>query len=118
MEKIHPRLTVWAEIGGVMFAAGERLAEEARRTFRRRRWQSYSTVRPGAATPYWNIIVAQLRIELVAYGSKARFARFLGVPRQRLNDYLTGRSRMPDAELTLRMLHWLAEKRAGRDLSK
>jgi hypothetical protein len=46
-----------------------------------------------------------------------RLARFLGMPKQRLNDFLTGRTRLPDAELTLRMLNWLAQKRAGRDLS-
>jgi plasmid maintenance system antidote protein VapI len=63
----------------------------------------------------WNACVALLRPELKAYGAKARLARYLGVPRQRLNDFLTGRNRLPDAELTLRLLHWLAETRAGRD---
>jgi hypothetical protein len=37
------------------------------------------------------------------------------VPKQRLNDFVTGRSRLPDAELLLRMLHWLAERASGRD---
>lgn len=117
MKDLHPRLSFWAEIGGALFAAGEKLADEAKRTLRTKRWQSYSTVRPGPATPFWNILMAQLRTELGSHGAKVRLARYLGVPRQRLNDFLTGRSRMPDAELTLRMLHWLAEKRAGRDLS-
>ena len=63
----------------------------------------------------WNVCVALLRTELKVYGAKARLARYLGIPRQRLNDFLTGRSRLPDAELTLRMIHWLAETRAGRD---
>ena len=36
---------------------------------------------------------------------------------ERLQDFLKGRSRLPDAELTLRMLHWLAAKRGGKDLS-
>ena len=44
-------------------------------------------------------------------------ARYLGVPKQRLHDFLKGRTRLPDAELTLRLLNWLAHKRAGRDLS-
>ena len=56
-----------------------------------------------------------VRAELAPHGAKARLARYLGIPRQRLNDFLTGRSRLPDAELTLRLLHWLAENRAGRD---
>ena len=63
----------------------------------------------------WNACVPLLRAELQSYGAKARLARYLGIPRQRLNDFLTGRSRLPDAELTLRMLHWLAETRAGQD---
>ena len=63
----------------------------------------------------WNVCVALLRTELKVHGAKARLARYLGIPRQRLNDFLIGRSRLPDAELTLRMLHWLAETRAGRD---
>lgn len=65
----------------------------------------------------WNVCADLLREELKSYGSQARLARFLGVPRQRLHNFLKGRSRLPDAELTLQMLNWLAQKRAGRDLS-
>lgn len=114
---VHPRLRIWLEFGGLLFEAGERLIEETRRHARPRRWQSYHTVRPGSATPLWNILAEQLQSELVPYGAKTRLARYLGIPRQRLNDFLAGRSRMPDAELTLRMIHWLAEKRSGRDPS-
>lgn len=91
--------------------------EDARKRTRPRRHASYSTVRPGPATPFWNLLAQELRAELRPLGSKVRLARYLGIPKQRLNDFLTGNSRMPDAELTLRMFHWLAEKRAGRDLS-
>ena len=73
--------------------------------------------KPGPDTPMWNVCISMLKKELKPYGSKVRLARYLGVPRQRINDFLTGRNRLPDAELTLRMLHWLAEKRAGRDPS-
>jgi len=65
----------------------------------------------------WNELVASLRLELTAYGSKARLGRYLGLPRQRINDFLKVHSRMPDAETTLRLLHWLMERRAGRDPS-
>jgi len=58
-----------------------------------------------------------LRDELKPYGAKARLARYLGIPKQRLTDYLKGLRRMPDAETALQMLNWLAQKRAGRDLS-
>lgn len=115
--RTHPRLQMWLNIGGALLAAGEQLVTEARQQARPRRWQSYHTVRPGAATPLWNILAAQVRAEVGAYGAKVRLARYLGVPRQRLHNFLSDASRMPDAELTLRMLHWLAEKRSGRDLS-
>ncbi|MBA3848523.1 MAG: hypothetical protein C0502_00825 [Opitutus sp.] len=108
---------MWLDIGRALFAAGERLVDEARQKTRPRRWQSYHTVRPGAATPLWNILADQLRSELAGHGAKVRLARYLGIPRQRLHNFLTDTSRMPDAELTLRLLHWLAEKRAGRDVS-
>ena len=65
----------------------------------------------------WNVCAKLLRDRLRPYGSKARLARYLGVPKQRLNDFLTGCSRLPDAELTLRMLHWLGESAKGRDAS-
>lgn len=115
--KQHPRLQMLLDVGGALLAAGEKLVDEARHKVRPRRWQSYHTVRPGAATPLWNILAAQLRTELGAFGAKVRLARYLGIPRQRLHNFLTDPSRMPDAELTLRMLHWLVEKRAGRDIS-
>jgi plasmid maintenance system antidote protein VapI len=65
----------------------------------------------------WNVLAARLRDRTRPYGAQARLARYLGVPRQRLHNFLVGRSRLPDAELTLRLLHWLAEAESGRDLS-
>lgn len=115
--KNHPRLEMLLDIGEAMFVAAEKLVDDARRHTRPKRWQSYHTVRPGAATPLWNILAQALRAELGAFGAKVRLARYLGVPRQRLHNFLTDPSRMPDAELTLRLLHWLVEKRAGRDIS-
>lgn len=118
MQKTHPRLGMWLEFGTLLFEAGEALVDEARHKMRSRRWQSYHTVRPGAGTPLWNLLARELSQELKPYGTKVALARYLGVPRQRLNDFLTGGNRMPDAELTLRLLHWLAEKRAGRDIAR
>ncbi len=117
MQKVHPRLGMWLEFGAIMLEAGEALVDEARKRSRARRWQSYHTVRPGVGTPLWNLLRQEIRAELAAYGAKTRLARYLGVPRQRLQDFLRGGSRMPDAELTLRLLHWLIEKRGGRDVS-
>ncbi|MCF3648923.1 hypothetical protein [Synoicihabitans lomoniglobus] len=73
--------------------------------------------RPGDSTPIWNVLVRELRAELVEYGSKARLARYLGIPRQRVGDFLKGNRRLPDAETTLMLMHWLGERRAGRDPS-
>ena len=84
---------------------------------RPKRKGSYKTRRPGYDTPMWNVCVTLLAAELRIRGRKVRLALYLGIPRQRLHDFLRGRSRQPDAELLLRMLHWMAEKRTGRDLS-
>lgn len=78
---------------------------------------SYRTRKTGFETPLWNVCIVMIKAELTAHGSKVRLARYLGIPRQRLQDFLNGRSRLPDAELTLRLLHWLAAKRTGRDVS-
>jgi hypothetical protein len=83
----------------------------------RRQPGGYKTRKPGFETPFWNVCASQIKRELRPYGSKVRLARYLGIPRQRLQDFLNKRSRLPDAELTLRLLHWLAAKRGGTDLS-
>src|SRR6266542_3123251 len=72
---------------------------------------------PAGDSPMWNICAALLREELRPLGAKVRLARYLGIPKQRITNFLTGHNRLPDAELTLQMLNWLAQKRAGRDLS-
>lgn len=82
-----------------------------------RRRGSYKTKRPGFDTPHWNVCATMIKRELKPYGSKVRLARYLGIPKQRLQDFLNKRSRLPDAELTLRLLHWLAAKYNGKDLS-
>ncbi|MFI5336095.1 MAG: hypothetical protein ACHQ5A_04895 [Opitutales bacterium] len=117
MDSLHPEVRSMLELAGLFCDLAEIAAREIRQATRRPRPGSYATRRPGADTPMWNVCVVALRAELRPYGTKVRLARYLGIPRQRLNDFLTGRNRQPDAELTLRLLHWLAEKRAGRDHS-
>ena len=56
-----------------------------------------------------------LQAELRTKNAKVLLARYLGIPKQRLTDYVVTRTRLPDAELTLQLLTWVAEKRAGRD---
>ena len=105
------------ELGGLLAQAAEAGVRQAGKQLKPRRRGSFLTRRPGADTPMWNACAALLREELKPYGSKARLARFLGIPKQRLNDYLKNDSRMPEAETLLQILNWLAQKQAGRDLS-
>ena len=97
------------------------LSALARESARRigRQWQEHTrertgaTLRPGPDTVLWNELVASLRPWLHKRGEKTQFARLLGIPRQRVHDYLIGRGRMPDAERTLLMIEWLAARQRG-----
>lgn len=73
-----------------------------------------STLRPGKQTPLWNQLRAQLRPHLRRYGQQVNLGRMLGLPRQRINAFVTGGGRMPDAERTLQLLVWLVAARQGR----
>jgi hypothetical protein len=117
MIPVHPGLKQLLDLSEALTVAAYTGARRVHRSLRPRRPGSYATRRRGFYSPMWNVFAALLRQALQPYGAKARLARYLGLPRQRLNDFLTGRSRLPDAELTLRLLHWLTEFRAGRDVS-
>lgn len=113
----YPNVQLWVQLSEAFAHAAAVGADRLQVALRPRRQGSYCTRRPGRDSPMWNVCATLLRQELTAYGTKVRLARYLGIPKQRLYDYLNGRSRLPDAELTLRMLHWLSEKRQNRDLS-
>jgi predicted nucleic acid-binding Zn ribbon protein len=113
MHPIPHALRPWLALGGLLADAAEAGAVRVQKNLTQRRTPAGYARRPGADSPMWNALAARLRARTRAYGSQARLARYLGVPRQRLHNFLVGRSRLPDAELTLRLLHWLAE--AGRD---
>ncbi len=70
----------------------------------------FATLRPGPATPLWNALVLTVRAHLRRRGAKASLARELAVPRQRIHEYFTARTKAPDAERTLLLLHWLATR--------
>ena len=112
-----PALQPWIDIGLMLGEAAVDGTKQSLAELRPRRRGSYRTRRPGAETPAWNACSGLLREELKFPGAKARLARYLGIPRQRLSDFLSSRRRLPDAELALQMIHWLAQKRAGKDLS-
>jgi len=117
MKSPHPKLNLWVDMGALLATAAEAGIKQAGKSLQPRRRGSYLTRRPGPDTPLWNVCAIRLREELRPLGSKVRMARYLGIPKQRLNDYLKVGSRMPDAETLLQMLNWLAHKQAGRDLS-
>ncbi len=111
-------LQLWGELGAAALVASETGARRAYDALRPKRQQVGGLSRhPGHETPLWNVLATQLKARLTAYGSKARLARHLGIPPQRLSDYLAGRTRLPDAEITLRLAHWLCEVADGRDPS-
>lgn len=114
---VHPRIRLWLELGEALTIAAETGAKRIHLAMRPKRKGSYRTRRPGYDTPLWNVCATLIKAQLLPRGAKVRLARYLGIPRQRLQDFLRGRSRLPDAEVLLRMLHWLSEKQAGRDLS-
>jgi transcriptional regulator with XRE-family HTH domain len=114
---IHPQMKLWLELGGLLADAAEAGGKQLGRQLKRRRRGAYRTRRPGEDTPMWNACTVLLREQLKPHGSKVRLARFLGIPKQRLSDYLKNGSRMPDAETLLQILNWLAQKQAGRDIS-
>lgn len=107
MEALGQAAFVAAEAGALH--AYEQLRPKRKGGFRQRR-------QPGQATPLWNVLTAELRGELREHGAKKRLADHLGLPAQRLSEFLNARHpRLPDGEVTLRLLHWLSERQAGRD---
>lgn len=114
---MHPRLRLWADLGEAVAEITVAAAKQAKKALRRKRRGSYLTRRPGSDTPRWNACVQLLKVELQAHGSKVQLARYLGVPKQRVTDFVTNQSRMPDAETLLQMLDWLSRRRAGEDPS-
>lgn len=96
------------------------MAQALRRAYRierRRRGRPGRTLRPGKDTPLWNELRRQLRPHLRRYGTQVNLGRLLGLPRQRINAFVTGGGQMPDAERTLQLIAWLMAVRSGRPRS-
>ncbi len=108
---------VWIELICALATAAEAGARAGMRAVRHRlRRRIGGTLRPGTRTPLWNELIRQARPFLHRRGSKAELARFLGVPRQRLQDCLKARTACLDAERTLLLLAWIAAHRRGGPL--
>jgi len=74
------------------------------------------TLRPGPHTPMWNALALAVKPRVKGrYGAQSKLACLLGVPPQRVHDYLIARRAAPDAERTLQLLFWIAQQEAGID---
>jgi hypothetical protein len=105
-------LLILFEAAAASLRAGARRRERARP-----RPRIGQTLRPGPATPLWNELLKQALPHLRKRGEKVKLARILGVPRQRVNDYLRARTACPDAERALLLLCWVARRQQGRELT-
>lgn len=104
-------------IARLISQAALEMAKQSSKAFRiehRRSRKAGKTLRPGPQTPLWNELRSQLRPHLRKYGEQTNLARLLGLPRQRINAFVTGGGQMPDAERTLQLLAWLMAVRQGK----
>lgn len=116
-QNIHPRLAVLEGlVEGFTYVARE-TARAARKSYKDyTRVSRGATLRPGLETPLWNELAAEARRLIRGYGEKANLARYLGLPRQRVHQYLMDKSAGPDAERTLLLLAWVHARRSGMAL--
>mgnify|MGYP001201321513 CR=1 FL=1 len=109
-DRIHPRLDGIAELMLILWNAA---CEPAHKPVRRRERDLAGrncTLRPGSETPLWNQLVKTVRPMLKQRGAKVLLARELRLPRQRLHEFLMSRTAQPDAERTLHLLAWVAQR--------
>jgi len=97
-------------------AAVTSIQRSVKKVHHARRPRRGATLKPGVQTPLWNELAAAVQVRLTRYGEKAKLARILGMPRQRVHEMLRARHHMPDAERTLQLLVWLQARSTGHDL--
>ena len=114
----HPKLDLHFALAELLGLGAIELSRYARGAFRleprRRPAKGGRTLRPGKHTPLWNELRTQIRPHLRKRGHQVNLARLLGLPRQRVNAFVTSGRQMPDAERTLQLLVWLVLLRSGR----
>ncbi len=117
-QKLPPQLRLHGALALALFNAAVATAQATSRAVAAaQRPQDYGcTLRPGPQTPLWNELVRFAMPHLRRRGTKTNLARLLGVPRQRLQDFLNKRTAAPDAERTLLLLCWVAARIEGREL--
>lgn len=118
MDARFPRqLDIGLELAVALMEAAFKSAQLAAKNYQRsRRPRQGETLKPGVDTPLWNELATAVEGRLTRYGEKARLARVLGLPRQRVYEMLRARRHLPDAERTLLLLAWLHARNSGRDL--
>jgi len=112
-----PPLAILDPLALALDAAATATARSAKKLARPRR-RSGRALSPGPDTPLWNELASECRAYLVRYGDKARLARVLGLPRQRVHQLLVARSACPDAERTLQLLSGSPTNAAAATRSK
>ena len=105
---IHPRLRPFFELAEML----EQAARATSRSLRQKhhawtRPRAGATLRPGPGTPLWNELARIAAAQTVRYGEKAKLGRHLGVPRQRVHEYLIAQTACPDTERALLLITWL-----------
>lgn len=100
-------------VDGLVSAAYDSAKALARTVRRHTRVARGATLRPGPATPLWNALAEEARLLCRHHGDKANLARYLGLPKQRVHEFLRARSAGPDAERTLLLLVWVQARRRG-----
>ncbi len=109
---LNPELRLLLQMADLLAMEGEELARAAARHLLRPAARRNATLRPGLDTPLWNALVAAVRPHLRRRGAKINLGRELGVPPQRIHEYVVARTAAPDAERTLALLVWLARRPA------
>jgi hypothetical protein len=113
---IHPHLRQLEPLADALAASAKGTVLLARKKYREAtRKKSYRSLNPGPDTPLWNELAQACEQQLTRYGEKARLARLLGVPRQRIHLLLVAKTACADAERTLQLMTWLAARRRGID---
>jgi hypothetical protein len=108
------RLNTLYGLADGLFILGDAALLAATKAYKKHNRKSRGgTIRPGPDTPLWNELAAETRRLIRRHGEKANLGRFLGLPRQRIHQYLMEKSAGPDAERTLLLLVWVSARRRG-----
>ncbi len=108
---IYPSyIELLTEIAEAAFIASRESIEKHQTSKRRKSGPNRQSMRPGIDTPLWNELRKRIQFHTSKHGAKAVLARELGLPRQRLHQFLREGSAMPDAERTLLLLGWLIQQ--------